>query len=289
MLRNSFSGKVQNKVISGPKNLYFKGFTKQIKFLKRYQFLYFNDGNYGKFSVTSNSSRSVEFNAMVVFRIPYESVFSIYSSYRENYVNEIVKRVNEVVKNSASNFSIEDYLTQPSTIEALYSQVIKTELAKIHVDTPPLCLHLKTFFMPPDIYSRYLTSAQQSEMTLTKQYQYDAERIRLDTSTLVALVNANTTKIARETTILVQNIKAEANATASKILQSATGTGLNTLFTTLGILGNSAMINKYFFYMNVINGGLTPNVINAGSVKPSIVLGNGFSGGTSNFGIINNV
>lgn len=276
LLKNKFSGKVNRQdVISGPKNIYFKPQISQIKFPKQWQYLLFKDGAKGKFSVTSNSSRTVEFDALVTFRLPKESITAIYTDYKENYINEILKRINEIVKNTASNFSIEDYLIQPATVGKTYSYAITTELKKIGVVTPPLSLHLRQFYIPDDIYNRYINAAIQTEISLTNQYQYNAELIRIETNTLVETIKANTTLTTRQTTAMVQNLKSEASATAAKILQDAEGTGLNKLFSTLGILGDPALIRQYLFYTKVIEGKISPNII-SGKTNPNVIIGSGF-------------
>eukprot|EP00164_Ancoracysta_twista_P000326 GFYU01000452.1.p1 GENE.GFYU01000452.1~~GFYU01000452.1.p1 ORF type:complete len:345 (-),score=132.10 GFYU01000452.1:96-1130(-) len=273
LLRDTFDGTVDTTtVLSGPTNQYFTFQKEPLGFSKRIHFMDFVGGN--RLSVTTNSTRGVQIDMMVLFQVPQEAIPQLYKQYKQDYVAEARKRIIEVVKNTAPQFGLESYLVERQKIEETYFAAVQIELAIIGLTMPDHGFHLRRFYLPSDVYNQYLTAAVQDEEAKTRQFEHEAFLIRLETEKLTEQIAVNATKIRRETDILTGNLKNEATATATKTLEGAEASGMKALFDTLGIANNPSLMEKALLYIKTIDGSIKPKVVTTatGANTPTILV-----------------
>jgi len=183
------------------------------------------------------NQEGVMVNVLVSFwyRLPKEDLSNIYSRYGTNYETQLVSFARSAVRNTAVDFSVNQFLTNRSIIRDVMAQNVSRALAELYIDCPAYTVQLNEIEFTDAVLQKQLTAAITLEQNLLKEFEQQATEIRATTEKLVEEYQANTTFITRE---------AEANKTAKieiaqaqydEIIGSARGNGMAVTMAALGI------------------------------------------------------
>jgi len=186
-------------------------------------------------SVANEEGVSVNIAVSFWYRLPKEDLSAIYSRYGTNYKTQLNSIARAAVRNTAVDFSVNQFLNNRSIVRDQIAENVSLALADMFIDCPAYTVQLNEIEFSATLLATHLNAAITLENNLKKEYVKTASEIRAETTRLVEEYVANTTVVTRT---------AEANKTAEietaqakydEIIAQARGEGLARTMEELGI------------------------------------------------------
>ena len=164
---------------------------------------------------------------------------TIYSTYGTNYETQLNSIARAAVRNTAVDFSVNQFLQNRSVVRDQIAENVSLALANMYIDCPSYTVQLNEIEFSDTLLATHLTAAITIENNYQKEYEQTATETRAETDKLVAEYAANTTIITRT---------AEANKTAQietaqaeydEIIAKARGLGIASTMEALGIVNET--------------------------------------------------
>merc|ERR1712013_902776 len=159
----------------------------------------------------------------------------IYTHYGTAYETQLISFARSAVRNTAVDFSVNQFLTNRSIIRDQMAQNVSLSLSELFVDCPAYTVQLNEIEFQDTVLQKQLQAAITLEENLLKGFVQEATEIRAETDKLVEEYDSNTTVILRtaEASKLAQIETAQAQY--DEIVDSARGNGMAAAMTALGI------------------------------------------------------
>ena len=137
---------------------------------------------------------------------------------------------------------------------------INTDLSEVHLQIDPHKFLLKRIDFPPNIKDKFLRTAVQDLENDKALLQQEVDLINKKTEQMIEEIQANITIVNQLASAQADAIIKTAEADASKIIQEATGDGINYLFEQLNVT-NSLDRDKMFQILTILDNENDPKVL----------------------------
>lgn len=199
--------------------------------------------------------------ALIQDRIP--SLFNKVGLEHEPFVRNVII---SAIKNNATRFGADEYLTRRSMIEHEFFKVAKAEaLATADVDITNLRLHHVEF--PPSVYSRKLDAAIQNQLNLIEEYKKTSSLVRGQTQVEVKSIENNAFKIRSQATAEAALLEKKASNDAVRIKATANREGLKEVSDRLGITIQKEILSLNYLISLENKKGDIKKYVNFGAVS----------------------
>ena len=171
----------------------------------------------------------------------------------------------ETIKNNATLFSADEYLTMRRTIEARFLEVVTNELRDVGL-VQVEALQLKEVTFPSSFYRRKLDAGIQAQKNLIEEFKQNSTVIREKTRNEVVFIGNDATQqfkaFKAQGTLIVQQgknnatrIRGEADVEGLKVLSTALGITNQTQLLSLSYLVNIKQHSSVAAFVNFDNLG----------------------------------
>jgi len=237
---------------------YFWGLsTTAVTFPSVYQRIDMRDGDLLIFS-SAGSEFVIECD--VYYRLALDRLPIIFREVGLNFHERFSGAVRASIKNTAPEFTVDDYIKNRTVIADRMFIKLREDLAALNQDIIPYKFLLLSFEFPPELRSKFLDTAVQEQLNKKAQFQQEVDLIQKSTEQLLEAVRANRTIIIQNGTATTDVLIKNAQADADKIRLEATGQGISDLFTTLSI--TDANDRKMLFdLLTILDIHSTPQLI----------------------------
>jgi regulator of protease activity HflC (stomatin/prohibitin superfamily) len=218
------------------------------------------------------AENGLEFDCQITFyyRLPKDSVGSIYNKYSTSYDTRVVNNAKQVAKNVASTFSVDNFLSNRTYIE----RKIAIELEPYLLDTvgvyaPADYFKIINIVFPETLMSKSLETAVALQNNQVQSYQQEVDLIEADTQKLKATIDAQTSRTIEYAKNQATQIITNAHSKATQILLVARSDGIDTVCNELEINSSDSKnkLTKVFAVMDNLN-----NITMLSNVKGGTLL-----------------
>eukprot|EP01084_Bolivina_argentea_P308112 532673_1 len=177
--------------------------------------------------VSNSDGVAVGIDMSFWYKLPKENLSKIYSKYGLNYKSQMISLTNAIVRNTAVQFSVGDFLSHRRIVAETIAKNISQSLAEnVYVDVPAYGVELRNVNFPDSIMATHLIAAIRLEENEKKEYEQEATIIRSETDKIVQQIKANTTIILRTAEANKTTKIQSANAKYDEIIGRARGIGI---------------------------------------------------------------
>lgn len=183
------------------------------------------------------SDNGLEFDVSVSFqyKLPPNSLADIYNKYSTNYESLVISVSKAAIKNTATLFGVEDYLSNRTYIENKFAVAVHGKLSEIvWVDAPTQFFKIISIHFPGSLIDKSLQTVvtlQNNELLLAQQ---QLSVINAETDSIIAAIDAQTTlTLAYATNTATQTVNESQNK-AKRLMVNARGQGIATFLSLLG-------------------------------------------------------
>ena len=220
------------------------------------------------------------------YRIPRNGVTTLFRLYHQSYSNQIRSVALRALKNVATEYSLDEYITKRKIIHlAMYNELVidlSTLCGDIKcIEIPhPQHFQLRKVVVPTSIHNTWLLSVIRIEENIAQQNIQTKILVEKETERLESIISANITliNIARdnEIALLIQSAKAE----EFRIINTAKGDGKKILIDAIGLIDKND-IEKLLDIMLVLDSKDTDlkkiyrnyNIFNDGISTTKVIFG----------------
>jgi len=204
-----------------------------VRFIRTYQKVDFSGPT--ALQVFNSEGLSVSLDASFYFKIQEKNLKLMYSAYGTNIISKALAIAESTLKNSAVQFTIEQYLKNRPMITDVFNKNMTKAMSEIFLDVEHHKFQLRKIAFPDQIRNKYLDAAVVLQREKQYQFEQQAKLIRDNTLKLTKATNANTTVIQREADARSTRIIEVAKANAEEIVSTARGKGIAIAISNLTI------------------------------------------------------
>jgi len=212
---------------------YFWGLsTTAVRFPSVYQRIEMRDNDLLIFS-SAGSEFVIECD--VYYRLALDRLPIIFEQVGLNYHERFSEAVRASIKNTAPEFTVDEYIRNRTGIADYMLLKLREDLAVLNQDIIPHKFLLLSFEFPPELQHKFLDTAVQEQLNKKAQFQQEVDLIQKSTEQLLEAVRANRTIIFQNGTATTAVIIKNAQSEADQIRLEAVGQGIAQLFSALSI------------------------------------------------------
>lgn len=213
-----------------------------------------------KSAVFSNLGLEFDIHIVVYYRLPEETLGEIYHQFSTNYGNRIENIVKTIVKDTATEYNVDDYVKNRRKIQEKFSREVHRQLtSSIKIDIPSLFFRLLDIDFPQTVVSSSLTSAIELQNNQIQFYKQQVAIIEADTNNLVAAILIQTNMTLSYANIQAKQIIANSISQADGIVAAARGQGISYTLHVLNI--TTPVLRDEFIKLISILDGINPKVL----------------------------
>jgi len=191
----------------------------------------------------------------VYYRLTQENLKEIFNDFGTAYHDRFVDAIRASIKNTAPEFSVDNYVTERQKIAERIRSELNNDLENLHLTIDPHKFLLLQIKFPKTVLDKF-------QATVMKKLEIDKEILsrtvglyQKGTEELVNQIRANISVINREATATAQAVVLEAEATSIKIHQEALGRGINQMMSRLNITNPETRSKVFQLYTIEDNTG----------------------------------
>jgi|SaaInlStandDraft_4_1057021.scaffolds.fasta_scaffold02459_6 hypothetical protein len=264
---------IEVNTYNGPK--YSKTYTEGRYFLTLdKKFTYFpSTFQYVNFVSDTFADNGLEYELYIRFfyELPEENIGDIYNRFSNNYDSRVVNNAKQLVKNVASEFSVDDYQNNRTYIENVLGDELEIHLMNtVEVNAPSEYFEITTIVYPQTLTDASLQSAVTLQENQQKLAQQNVDVVYAETDKLKSEIDATTEKTREFAINEAQEIIENAESEALNKQLTARSNGIDILCDTLGITNTSQkteIVNIFSVFdnendvtmFNNVNNGLLIN------------------------------
>lgn len=214
-------------------------------------------------SIFSNLGLEFDLNLVVYYQLPKENLGKIYRQFSKNYEDRIINIVKTTIKDAATFFSVNNYVTNRTYIQDTFSQEVHSQLTTLlGIDISSLYFRLLHIDFPESVIESSLLSAIELQNNKIKNLQQEVAIIEADTKQIIANINAQTNATVEFANIGAQQIVDNSLSEANKIITAARGEGIKLTLDIIGIT-SPVLIDEFIKLVSILD-----------SDNPKILSGN---------------
>jgi hypothetical protein len=194
---------------------------------------------------------------------------SIHRQFRLVYKDQVHARVKAAIKNTATQFSADDFIKRRGDIDEAMTNASSAAIHDLGFNLPPDKFQLDKPLLPDNIVNKNLQTVIQLITNQAQAYKQQEAQVFQQTNVDVNNILSNGTRIVTEAQSQADRIISEANSFASNVVVGAEQAGLNNLFVSMGITNSTtkAILSKFIAIDNAagikLTMGLNPNPVYA--------------------------
>ena len=266
--KNTVSNTVDISQVYGPGRYLWAPEDSVVTFPSTYQHIEFLDDDLLVFSQTG-----LEFNleADIYYRLTEENLANIYQDFGTNYHDRFVEAIRASIKNTAPNFSVDEFVRNRTDITQIMFNNINNDLADLNIKIDENKFFLGRISFPDLVKNVFLNTAVQQLQNDQSLLQQQVTLIDRSTEQILASIDANITIVLQQSLAEAESIVRKSEAEAKKIFEEATGQGIGNLFAQLNVtsVSDREMIFKLF---SILDNENDPQLI-VGNINAIINLG----------------
>ena len=142
-------------------------------------------------------SNGMEFDVDIDFyyRLDKDNITNLYQAFGQTFDNQVEIRAKAKIKNSAPEFSLEQYITDRTALTQHLHDDLQDELDRVWIKVPFDKFYFGEITIPESIRQRDLDAAIQRQRNIEEENRQKATVVRKETKRLENEVFANITKI----------------------------------------------------------------------------------------------
>ena len=191
----------------------------------------------------------------VYYRLTKENLKEIFNDFGTAYHDRFVDAVRASIKNTAPEFSVDNYVNQREQITKRFREELNNDLKNLHLTIDQNKFLLLRIVFPVTVLNKF-------QETVMKKLEIDKEILnrvvglyQKGTEELVKEIRANISIINQETNATAEAVVLEAKATSIKIHQEALGRGINNMINRLNITNQETRSKVFQLYTIEDNTG----------------------------------
>lgn len=169
------------------------------------------------------------------YRLQTVNLAKLYKKVALAFEPLVVTYALDAIKNTAPNYSVDQYLTIRPTIEAAFQTAVTAAL-KVDIFVDVVDLQLRRITFGSDYEETKLTTAIQQESNHKEQYLAEKILVEEDTSLQVLKINNEALKVTNEANANALKIKETAEFNAKATIETARSSGLKYMLDKLGLV-----------------------------------------------------
>lgn len=203
-----------------------------IKFPRSFQFETFSGNDLRVFS-----KEGLEFGVQCTFqwRILPEAIPDIYKQFRVTYRPQVLNRVIATIKNTATQYTTDDFVTKRAEIDNAITLAIGDAIDDLGFNIPADKFQFAKPILPDNVRARFLQTQIQLVKNDEQSLRQQQSLVLQETNVIVAQINSNATRTLTEANSTSTLILSQAKADAFRIIGNAEQAGLNSLFEGMNI------------------------------------------------------
>ena len=264
--KNSLTNKVDRSEVFA-NGRYFWGLTiSPLIFPSTFQLISFRGQDLAVFAGAGDQNRSagagLEFfiEADIWYRLDRDLIPEIFNDFGTIYHDRLVDAIRASIKNTAPEFSVDDFVSRRPTIAHQMWLELNKDLTDLHLRIEEDKFLLNSIYFPNSLILKF-------QETVLKKLSIDQALLNRDvnlyqkgTEELVQAIEANITVIQQTGLAQAEAVVLEANATSVRIYQEALGIGLQQLVSSLNIT-DSKTRTKMFQLFTILDNPQAEKVI----------------------------
>ena len=255
--KNTISNKVDNSTVYENGRYFWGVSVEPLTFPSKYQLIAYKGNDLLIFS-TIGTEFPIEVD--VYWKFANENLAKIFGKFGKDYNKPFTDKIKASIKNTAPKFTVDQYIANRSYIAETMLNDINTDLSEVHLHINPHKFLLKRIDFPSNIKDKFLRTAVQALENAKALLQQEVELINKETEELIEEIQANITIVNQLAKAQADAIIKSAEADASKIIQEATGDGINYLFEQLNVT-NPMDRDKMFQILTILDNENDPKVL----------------------------
>lgn len=224
------------------------------------------------FTSKTFAENGLEFDCYITFyyRLPRENVGSIYNSYSTAYNTRVINNAKQIIKNVASTFSVENFLSNRTYIENTMATSLEPYLyTTIQVEAPAAYFKIVNIVFPTTLTAKSLETAIALQNNQIQEYEQQVNVINADTNRLKAEIDAETSRTLEYANNQASQIITNSQSESAKILSITRSEGINQVCNAIGII-NPSDINRLTNVFAVMDNVGNYTMLN--DIKGSVLL-----------------
>lgn len=230
--KNTISNRVDtSEVYANGRHMWGPAYDK-IAFTSTYQLESFSGT---ELSVFSSNGLDFPIEVDVYYKLEPENLALIFDDVGTAYEERLRALIESSLKNTATKFEVDDYVTNRTNITQAMYDGLNVDLAELFISIEPYKFLLKKVAFPDDVDQVFLNTAVQELENEKALLEQDVALTIRETNRLIEEIDGNITVVTVTAEAEAEAIVNIAQAEAGKIIQEATGVGINYMFTVLNI------------------------------------------------------
>lgn len=231
--KNSITNKVDTSDVY-PTGRHMVGPTiSMVRFPRQYQNEAFTGSD--ALSIFNEEGMDISVEVSFQYRIKEDQLMSLMTTYGTNYETKLRSVAESTLKNTATFYTINDYLNERNMIAEVFNKNVTSALSDLYIYLESSKLQVGRIILPNTQMNKFMDDAIQRQVNQKNTFQQQAKKIRDQTDREVATIQANATFIENEAAARADRIVQVAQAEADRILANAYGNGWIDAMTGLGI------------------------------------------------------
>ena len=186
----------------------------------------------------SFATNGLEFDIHVAFewRLPKDNVGKIYDEFSTNYPARVLSNAKRLVKNVASTFTVENYLSNRTYVENTIAAALEIDLLNtVYVDAPAFYFKITRIEFPTSLIDTSLATAKSLQQNEVEIFLQNIDVINADTNALKAAIDAQAVQAVEFANNEAGLILVTSKAQAEQILLVTRSNGIEEVCSNLNI------------------------------------------------------
>jgi len=195
----------------------------------------------------STTTAGLEFaiECSIYYRLNQDNLAKIFDNWGLTYHDRFVDAVRASIKNTAPEFSVDDYVERRQDIVDRLFEEVNRDLDGLHIQIEPGKLVLKRVIFPDSVLNKYAETVLKKVEIENEILNRDVELFEKETEEILEGIRGNMTLIMTDANATAAAVVLEANAAVVRIRQEALGRGINHMMSRLNITDETTR-NKVF-------------------------------------------
>lgn len=203
---------------------------KFIKFPSTYQKIIFDS------TVFSENGLEFILTATTQYRLPINNLGKIYNTYSTNYDSRVLNTAKQIVKNTASSFSVNSFLKNRTIIETTIGENMEIGLnMSVKVESPSRFFKITNVIFPDSIIETSLDTAISLQNNQIQIFQQNVDVIISDTDKMVSQILTNKNRLLEFSLNAASLFISNSKSKAAQITDNARSKGISYVCNLLNI------------------------------------------------------
>lgn len=221
-----------------------------VTFPSTYQLVKLTGVNSLSLFVEGGQTISVGFEFM--YRLVPSLLPQLYKAFGTNYETRIVSFARARLRNTAPQFTLDDYLLRRANITNVFFADLQAELLEsAFVQTRREFFFMHEVKLPSSLLTQRTQTAYNLQQQITQTYAQNASLIRVGTQQLVAQIDGQTVVVQQNATAVAAQLRSQAVSAAFSIVENAKAQMMKAIVDTLKPSPNATA--ELLYYLSILD------------------------------------